>query len=106
MQHLNDIGFIFKPHGDPQSWESRIEGLKQYKEMHGHLRMSRTDNKTRTFMSKCRALYKERLEGKQNSLTDERVAQLEELGFAFQAGKTPQFRDVKRSWDERFQELL
>jgi hypothetical protein len=45
--------------------------------------------------------------GKKSSMTADRERELLELGFVFEGGKTPQRTEGgKKSWDERFEELL
>lgn len=106
LQRLTDLGFNFAPHTETVPWEDRLETLRKYQEKHGHLRISTDDPEMGPFIRRLRTQYRYREEGKQSSMTDERVRQLTELGFEFRVGKTPNIKSESKSWDERFLELL
>jgi len=113
MKRLSDIGFDFNPHGingnksHKERWESRLQALKEYKARKGDFTLNeREDPKMYHIILNIRKAYKAREKGAKNGLTDERIAQLEEIGFDFTRRKAPTVRDVPRSWEERFQQLL
>lgn len=113
MKKLSDIGFVFNPKkishskSNKEIWESRLQALKDYKARYGDFAMRKKNEASTTYLiQKMRREYTMRQKGEHNGLTDERIAQLEEIGFKFQPGKTPIFRDERRSWEERFQQLL
>eukprot|EP00585_Thalassiosira_rotula_P016916 CAMPEP_0196192560 /NCGR_PEP_ID=MMETSP0911-20130528/49083_1 /TAXON_ID=49265 /ORGANISM="Thalassiosira rotula, Strain GSO102" /LENGTH=282 /DNA_ID=CAMNT_0041464753 /DNA_START=226 /DNA_END=1074 /DNA_ORIENTATION=- len=109
IQKLNAIGLDMEPqaHVQDYSWEERIEQLTSFVEEHGHCKIPLRHPQLGNFSSTIRQRYKEREEGKKNSLSDERMSQLVDLGFVFEAGKSPNFRSRKKmSWGERYEELL
>ncbi len=113
MKKLSDIGFDFNPKkisrskSNKEIWESRLQALKDYKARFGDFTLHKKEALTTSMLIlKMRTEYKMRQRGVRNGLTDERIAQLEGIGFDFQRGKTPAFRDEPRSWEERFQQLL
>mmetsp|Transcript_16729 Transcript_16729/g.36213 ORF Transcript_16729/g.36213 Transcript_16729/m.36213 type:complete len:613 (+) Transcript_16729:145-1983(+) len=109
IQKLNAIGLDMEPRALVQghSWEERIEQLTSFVEEHGHCKIPLRHPQLGNFSSTIRQRYKEREEGKKNSLSDERMSQLVDLGFVFEAGKSPNFRSRKKmSWGERYEELL
>ncbi|KAL7538258.1 hypothetical protein ACHAXR_008412 [Thalassiosira sp. AJA248-18] len=107
MQRLTELGFDFKPRPEKVPWEQRIESLRRFVEENGHCRPPIGHPELGAFARNTRQRYRQWCQGKSNGLTDERVNELRELGFVFQAGKTPQLRvEKKLSWDQRFQELL
>mmetsp|Transcript_14970 Transcript_14970/g.31672 ORF Transcript_14970/g.31672 Transcript_14970/m.31672 type:complete len:1013 (-) Transcript_14970:337-3375(-) len=112
IKKLADIGFDFNPRGIPGSrtrearWEANFQALKDYKARHGDFTQCKNDDrKVLRIISKMREQYKRKQRGERCGLTDERIAQLEEIGFDFQRVKSPKVSD-RRSWEERFQQLL
>ncbi len=112
IKKLADIGFDFNPRGIPGNrtrearWEANLQALKDYKARHGDFtQCKKDDRKVVRIISKMREQYKRKQRGERCGLTDERVAQLEEIGFDFQRVKSPKVSD-RRSWEERFQQLL
>jgi len=104
LQLLTELGFDLRPQAEKISWEQRLEQLRQFVEKHGHCRPPNKHPELGWFVSKIRTKYRERQEGKTNSLTDKQVRELSALGFVFLAGKTPNFRSkIKKSWQERFE---
>ena len=108
MQQLNDMGFQFRPRGGAYAkWEERIDELRKFKELFGHVRVPVSHPTLGSFVKKTRTEYKCFLEGKPTSMTEDREAELTQLGFVFEAGKSPvRTVDKPRPWEERFQELL
>mmetsp|Transcript_34344 Transcript_34344/g.82135 ORF Transcript_34344/g.82135 Transcript_34344/m.82135 type:complete len:330 (-) Transcript_34344:24-1013(-) len=106
MRLLNMLGFDLNPASERVPWATRIEQLRSFVAEHGHCHVPK-GHEIFSFVSRMRTTYKQKAEGKKNSLTDERVNQLNELGFVWMAGKTPNFRAAgRKTWDQRFQELL
>lgn len=65
-----------------EKWQERIEGLRAFKEWHGHTNVSRAqDKELGRFVNSQREYYKKLLEGKSSSLTPERIADLEDVSF-------------------------
>lgn len=112
MRKLNDAGFIFNPRdisvnmSFKDRWEARLQSLKDYKERHGDFAFRQEEYKLSRIITKVRVQYKQRQKGIHNGLSDERIAQLEEIGFDFYRGKTPEVREQPRPWEERFEQLL
>jgi len=112
MKKLSDINFLFNPKkishskSNKEIWESRLQALKDYKARYGDFAMHKKEASTTKLIQKMRREYKMRQRGEHNGLTDKRIAQLEEIGFEFERGKTPKVRYERRSWEERFQHLL
>ncbi|KAL7548730.1 hypothetical protein ACHAWF_011996 [Thalassiosira exigua] len=106
LQRLNDIGLDLAPRKAILPWSERVERLRLFVEEHGHCKPPKKSVLGK-FVTNTRRRYRERQEGKKNALTDERIRDMEELGFVWQAGKTPNVVEiVRRSWEERFQDLL
>mmetsp|Transcript_5713 Transcript_5713/g.12971 ORF Transcript_5713/g.12971 Transcript_5713/m.12971 type:complete len:733 (+) Transcript_5713:57-2255(+) len=65
-----------------EKWETHIESLKEFKNRHGHVNISRNHDKDLgRFVNNQRQNYRKLLEGKQSSLTVDRIQDLERLGF-------------------------
>jgi len=109
LQKLNDVGLDLEPTAKQEKhpWENRIQQLTSFVEEHNHCKIPISHPELGIFVSRMRNQYREREKGKKNALSDERMSQLVSLGFVFQAGKRPNFTSTtKKSWDERFDELL
>jgi len=114
MKRLSDIGFDFNPRklknntSNDKRWEVNFQLLKEYKERQGDFTLRKgEDRKMIRMIKRIRLDYKKKQRGDRSGLTDERIANLEEIGFDFQRKETPyKVRDVPRSWEERFQQLL
>jgi len=87
---LEEMGFSWYRYG-PTSWSDRINELKAYKEEHGDcvvpLRLkNEKDNpwkRLANWVSFQRLQYKKRKQGKKSLLSDDRLRELEEIGFVF-----------------------
>lgn len=77
LQRLNDIGLELHTRSGKIPWEDRIQALKSFAEENGHCRVPK-GHELFNFVSGIRQRYKEREDGVQNSLTDERVVGLVE----------------------------
>ena len=109
LQQLNDTGFIFNPRSKYVKWEERIEQLKLFKSINGHLRVPVTDSELGEFVARQRVEYAKYMEGRPTvGMNKNRAADLEELGFVFQAGKrrAMENRAPNKTWDERFADLM
>ncbi|CAJ1941095.1 unnamed protein product [Cylindrotheca closterium] len=68
-------------------WASHIKELKKFKEKFGHCNVRRTQKdyiRLSYWIRRVRGLYKLRRAGKRTSLTDERVKELDDLGFGWE----------------------
>jgi viroplasmin and RNaseH domain-containing protein len=108
LQKLNDIGFVFNPRSVYLRWDERMDQLREYKEKHCHLRVPVTDPELGEFVARQRVEYAKLADGKPSNMNDERARDLTELGFVFQVGKRrlTEMKVVRKTWDERFRELL
>ena len=72
---------------DDKGWSSHIKELKKFKEKFGHCNVRRTQKEYLTlsyWIRRVRGLYKLRKAGKRTTLTDERIAELDDLGFGWE----------------------
>ena len=105
IEALNKIGFEWRLRERPE-WDERYDELMAYKEQHGDtlvpmdLRRD-SDNKYRElamWVLTQRQQYQLYQEGKHSYLTDERVEQLNDIGFVWDAREA--------SWEESLAELV
>lgn len=81
------------------SWNERFEELKRYKETNGHCDVPQIyDSGLGTWVSAQRSQFKRYIIGKSSSMTHQRKAALDRLGFSWSLRK-------RFSWEERFAEL-
>ena len=88
------------------TWDDGLEQLKAFKVKFGHVDviMTNTDQKNQpllNFVKSIRESYKNILEGQTSGnkhLSDQRIAELERMGFKFQML-------VRTSWEHRFEDL-
>jgi len=82
FQKLESIGFQWS-HRDSNKdlWESMFDELKSFKAKHGHYNAPQRSGKLGTWVCNQRQRYRELQEGKQSSMTDERIQKLESIGF-------------------------
>lgn len=92
-----------------KAWNSRLEELKQYKTKHGHCLVPYRDASTGdkasplgSWVSRQRQQYRLRREGKPSQMSDERIKQLEDIGFEWYLREKPRGLMV---WGELFQQL-
>jgi len=95
VEMLNDIGFVWHVN----TWNERFEELKAFKEATGHFLVP-TDyhnKQLRPWITTQRSHYRFMQEGKPSQLTEERIQQLERIGFPWK---------TREDWQTRYQELL
>mmetsp|Transcript_1226 Transcript_1226/g.2481 ORF Transcript_1226/g.2481 Transcript_1226/m.2481 type:complete len:435 (-) Transcript_1226:206-1510(-) len=109
IQRLTDIGFQFKVLEKKNvTWEERLEQLREFKRVHGHLQVPHLDPVLGNFITNTRTNYKQFNErgGKTyDGLSQERINQLNDLGFVFQVGCYKKFNNKQKSFEEHFEEL-
>jgi len=106
MQRLTATGLDLSPRTEHIPWEQRMQSLREFVSEHGHCKPNK-QHPLASFVNNIRHFYWEREAGKATCLTDERVNDLMGVGFVFKAGKSPNITAiVRKSWEERFQELL
>lgn len=82
VQALEEIGFVWDSHS--ACWDEKLEELLQYREIHGHCNVPSRFAENRqmaVWVKRQRRQYKFYCEGKPSSMTEERIAILEGLGF-------------------------
>lgn len=78
---LRSIDFVFNTYDE--AFRRGLEKLRVYREEHGDCRVpaSHSDRKLVSFVKLQRSQYRKLMNGESSSLTEERIQQLEELGF-------------------------
>ena len=95
-KELEALGFKWSIRN--HTWDERITQLKAYRDQNGHCNVPAKRGQLGIFVTKQRKCYKLLREGKPaNGMTNERVKELEGLGFKCTI-------DLP-TWDERFEEL-
>ena len=90
ISELESMGFTWgarpqsRPRAARQSFESRIEDLKKYKQQHGHLDISLEEDTSLYYF--CRNVMAGRkYPGRGMTITDEKIKALDEIGFPWKA---------------------
>jgi len=93
---LLSIGFVFDV--ADHSFDQGMQKLREYKKKHGDCLVPRTyeDQSLVMFVCNQRNQYRRLLKNRQNSVTDERLQQLKEVGFVFR---------VESPWDDYYERL-
>lgn len=102
---LEEIGFVWSLRDTSKmaprkTWDAHFETLKEFKQRNGHcdVRVRSKQHPTGSlgrWVEKQRHHYNNRLDGRENKITDEQIAKLEDLGFKWRV------RNEKRSVIER-----
>jgi hypothetical protein len=98
---LDSIDFQWNLRGDTL-WQKSFDALIVYKAEHGDTRVPRLydkNTKLGEWVTDQRRQLKFNMEGKPNTMTDERKAKLDELGFVWQV------RD-RSDWNDRYEKML
>ena len=82
-------------------WQNRLQELKRYKETHGNCDVRMKHGSLGTWISTQRHNYRLLKEGKSSPMTDDRIRELESIGFQWILAK----ERVSDLWRERFLEL-
>ena len=85
---LNDLGFIWNSHD--AVWEERLNELLLFKKIYGHCIVPSSydpNPQLAVWVKRQRRQYKFLQEGKSTSMTPERIAKLEQHGFAWDCRK-------------------
>lgn len=92
-----------------QIWVEKLKALKEFKVKNGHTNVPKNEKYMQLgrFVNNHRQFYRKKLEGETNSLTDDRVKALEELGFvwAMKPISENRARHLQSMWEARIQEL-
>ena len=92
---LQDLGFIWNV--QENAWLQRLNELKEYKEKHGHVRVHTKDGQLGNWIMIQRLQYGLHRNGKKNTLSNERMEALNEIGFEWEIHEA--------SWEDKFNEL-
>ncbi len=95
VKRLDEIGFVWNI--QDKVWNERLKQLKDFKSKHGHVRIPTKSSKLGNWVMIQRQQYGLKMDGKKNTLSDERVKALESLDFEWD------IREV--CWEEKFNEL-
>ena len=96
---LNEIGFVWS--AQEAAWAARFAELVAYKEEHGDCNVPcdfKGNKQLGTWVDTQRAHYQQLKKGKKSSITNERIAKLNEIGFVWDA--------YEAAWTARFAELV
>lgn len=76
---LQDLGFVWDSH--KAAWFEKFEGLKAFKMMNGHLNVPCCHQSLATWIKCQRRQYRLFCDGKKSTMNNERIQQLDNLGF-------------------------
>ena len=85
-------------------WNEKFTALKEYKQLHGHVNVPKTYHQLGRFVNNQRQFYRRRMvDGEKNSLTDERIQALEELGFVWSMKpiSVDRAKNLQTQWEQR-----
>lgn len=78
---LERLGFVWEARLD--AWETHYDGLASFKDRHGHVHVPVADVALSQWIKRQRKQFKRYENGQASSLTDDRVARLNRLGFVW-----------------------
>ncbi|KAK1734997.1 helicase-associated domain-containing protein [Skeletonema marinoi] len=81
------------------TWQTRLEELKEYKEKHGDVEVPQKYGPLGTWVNKQRNEYNKIQKGVKSQLTQERISQLNSINFRWAQSKG------QKLWETRFNEL-
>eukprot|EP00526_Cylindrotheca_closterium_P003732 CAMPEP_0113639520 /NCGR_PEP_ID=MMETSP0017_2-20120614/20731_1 /TAXON_ID=2856 /ORGANISM="Cylindrotheca closterium" /LENGTH=1249 /DNA_ID=CAMNT_0000550735 /DNA_START=34 /DNA_END=3783 /DNA_ORIENTATION=- /assembly_acc=CAM_ASM_000147 len=111
LAQLMEIGFNFNAPSCPiAEWNQRVQQLKDFNEKHGHFMVPNNVEAYKplwSWLHNNETEYKNIQKGTKSSLlTDQRMAQLESIGFYFaDTGEDGETGEGGEEWDERLNEL-
>ncbi|KAL9182275.1 hypothetical protein ACHAXT_012927 [Thalassiosira profunda] len=119
IRSLEELGFAWAVKGAVSEhraktlqaqWEQRMQELKDYKAINGHCNVPiKTHKELGKFVMNQRHFYKAGISGQKNSLTPERINDLEEIGFVWNLkGKKSdegKYLNNEEKWQRNFEEL-
>ena len=108
IDQLNEIDFVWEvgtgnSQRDDTVWKQRLKELKTYKKKHGDCLVSTLDKHNRKlgiWVSTQRAEYKKWLRGVHTSITQERIDQLNEIDFVWDARFERKSKESNKSTQE------
>ena len=94
LKKLEQIGLEFPPIQERRpvsKWGDMLELLRKYKRKHGHLMVPQKEPLLGQWVKGQRKTYNYLKAGKPSNMTEEKVDQLNEIGFEFDGKKRPKF---------------
>ena len=83
--------------GRDENWEEVFAKLVEHKKQHGDANPKKKVEVLGPWACRMRKLYNEKLEGKSTTLTDEKIAKLQSIGFKFDSPRRQTATDVSQS---------
>ncbi len=83
--------------GRDKDWDEVLEKLVEYKKQHGDANPKKKVAVLGPWACRMRKHYNEKLEGKTTTLTDERIAKLQSIGFKFDSPRRQAVTSVSQS---------
>ena len=81
-ERLDSINFDWQTSHD-YMWKQRLQQLKAFKEENGHVKLNKSNGQLGSWVETQRTEYRFKMEGQHTHLTDERVDELESIGFVW-----------------------
>ena len=109
IKALDELGFEWNAQqrglsSEPQVFGERIEQLKAYKRVHGHVRVTSSHDKT--LASFCNDMRQARREpGTGMAITEETTKALSDLGFEWGLQRAPQQQSKRTSFEECIEQM-
>mmetsp|Transcript_9947 Transcript_9947/g.9627 ORF Transcript_9947/g.9627 Transcript_9947/m.9627 type:complete len:423 (-) Transcript_9947:234-1502(-) len=115
---LDDVGFLWELITPEERWHEHYQALLNYKEIHGHCLVPRPHRMQKDFeyfelsnwVGNQRTMYNYMKQGRKNSLDNEKIKLLEDIGFIWKVlpGMAPIKKKPKceNKWQERYDDLL
>mmetsp|Transcript_252 Transcript_252/g.691 ORF Transcript_252/g.691 Transcript_252/m.691 type:complete len:648 (-) Transcript_252:101-2044(-) len=86
IRALNELGFVWDV--TQEAWKANMRDLLEFKRTHGHVNIPakyKPNPRLGTWVHKTRGLAKRFWEGKPSSMTEERIAELDSVGFIWKS---------------------
>ena len=102
IAHLNALGFVWTLRESKKPWEEWMTELRAYKKMNGHVDVPLKYEKSLplgAFVNNQRSEYRKLRRGEPSSMTDEKIKELESMGFHWSV------RESRTPWTSRLKEL-
>lgn len=81
-ERLDSINFDWQTSHD-YMWKQRLQQLKEFKEENGHVKLNKSNGQLGSWVETQRTEYRFKMEGQHTHLTDERINELESIGFVW-----------------------
>ena len=97
ISQLNELGFVWKLRNNDEFWKTSYNNLVAYKAEHGHCFVSQKDEANKSLYNWVQTM---RAAFKNGKLSEERIAYLNRLEFAWEVGQNDAL------WETRYNELV